>query len=152
MTFTDTALALLKSLEGCRLTSYPDIAGVWTIGYGHTGAEVVPGLSWTPDHAESALAEDVGHFTPGVEQLLKAPLSDNQFSALVIFAYNIGLAAFEHSSALAAINSGTIGALDQVPSLMLRWNKVHDPVTHQLVESAGLTKRRQSEIALWNTP
>ncbi len=148
-TFSDAGLALLKRVEGCRLTAYPDQAGVWTIGYGHTGAEVVPGLSWSQQHADDALADDVDNFSSGVAGLVPATLNDNQFSALVIFAYNIGLAAFAASTAHRLAASGDLSG---VPAAMMLWDKIHDGQTGQLVVNAGLQKRRQAEIDLWNTP
>jgi lysozyme len=147
--FNDAGLNLLKSLEGCRLTAYVDQAGVWTIGYGHTGHEVVPGLCWSQDHADQALEADVDQFSTGVEQLVKAVLNDNQFSVLVIFAYNIGLAGFATSTALRHANSGDFAS---VPPALLLWDKIHNPQTGKLVVSPGLLKRREAEIQLWNTP
>jgi lysozyme len=147
-TFTTAGLNLLKSLEGLRLTAYPDQAGIWTIGYGHTGPEVVPSTVWTQDHADAALQSDINHFALGVAAYVPATLNDNQFSALVIFAYNIGLAAFAASSADRLTKSGDLG---NVPAAMMLWDKIHDPQTHQLVVDPGLVKRRQAEINLWNT-
>lgn len=49
----------LKKDEGLRLKAYQDTVGVWTIGYGHTGPEVKPGLVWTEAQAEAALVEDI---------------------------------------------------------------------------------------------
>ena len=148
-TFNAAGLQLLKTLEGCRFTAYVDQAGIWTIGYGHTGHEVVPGLAWSQDHADQALSADVTQFSEGVQALIKQILNDNQFSALVIFAYNIGLAGFSASSALRHVNSGDFAS---VPPSKLLWDKIHDPNTGQLIVSSGLLKRRQAEIQLWNTP
>ena len=52
-------IAQLKVDEGLRLVAYKDTEGVWTIGYGHTGPEVKPGLVWTEAQAEAALVDDV---------------------------------------------------------------------------------------------
>jgi lysozyme len=52
----------LKADEGLRLEAYPDpLTGgaPWTIGYGHAGLDVRPGLEWTQDRAEDALVADV---------------------------------------------------------------------------------------------
>ena len=49
----------LKRDEGCRLTAYKDGGGVWTIGFGHTGAGVAAHLCWTQGEAEAALVADV---------------------------------------------------------------------------------------------
>ena len=148
-TFNDAGLQLLKKLEGCRLTAYVDQAGVWTIGYGHTGHEVVPGLCWSQEHAEQALSEDIEHFSLGVERLIKSDLNDNQLSALFIFAYNIGLAGFAGSSAFRDVNAS---AFASVPAAMMLWDKIHDLRSGQLIVNDGLVKRRQAEIQLWNTP
>jgi len=141
--------ALLKKLEGCKLTAYVDQAGVWTIGYGHTGHEVVPGLSWTQQHADDALNADIGRFAAGVTPLVPPNLDDNQFSALVIFAFNIGLASFAGSTARRLVNEGQLSG---VPAAMEMWNKIHDPATGQLVVNPGLQNRRLAEVQLWNTP
>jgi lysozyme len=149
--FNADGLALLKQCEGCRLTSYIDQAGVWTIGYGHTGHEIVPGLAWTQDQADAVLNNDIQIFAAGVLNLITNPdvLNDNQFSAVVIFAFNIGLAAFAGSTALRELNSGNT---DNLPTDMLMWDKIHDPHTGQLVVNQGLLNRRNAEIGLWNTP
>ena len=146
-TFNAAGLALLRQLEACRLTAYPDQAQHWTIGYGHTGPDVVPGLVWTQAHADAALASDTMRFSTGVAALLQAPLNDNQFSALVIFAFNIGMGAFAGSTALHRVN---VSDLAGVPDAMRLFNKVTDPTTHQLVVNQGLVNRREAEIALWN--
>jgi len=106
-TFNAAGLALPKQLEACRLTAYPDQAQRWTIGYEHTGRDVAPGLVWTQAHADSALASDVARFSAGVAALLQAPLNDNQFSALAIFAFNIGMWAFAGSTALHRATAAT---------------------------------------------
>ena len=57
MNITDEGLQLIKAHEGCRLKSYPDPGSggdPWTIGYGHTGPEVVPGLTITQEQADGA--------------------------------------------------------------------------------------------------
>lgn len=52
-------LAQIKRDEGLRLKSYQDTAGVWTIGYGHTGAGLGPGMVWSREHAEQVLVADL---------------------------------------------------------------------------------------------
>ena len=150
MQFSAAGLALVKQWEGCILSAYKDVAGVWTIGYGHTGADVEPGLVWTQAEADAALARELAQFGEGVRQLVgNAPLTDNQFSALTIFAFNIGLGGFRGSLALQRTKEGN---LPEVPPAMALWNKIHDPHTGRMVVSRGLVNRRNAEIALWNTP
>lgn len=146
MNFTPTATGLLRRLEGLRLAAYRDGAGVPTIGYGHTGPEVHDGLVWTVGQVEAAFTTDVARFAIGVQQMLAVHLTDNQFSALVIFAYNIGLNALKGSTALRLINGG-------VPSMALEswasWNHIHKDGV--LVVDPGLQARRQAEIDLWRS-
>lgn len=149
MVFTEQARGLLRQLEGCRLTAYQDGAGVWTIGYGHTGPDVHAGLTWTQAGANAALDVDLGWRISGVQKLLvPVMLSGNQFSALVIFAFNTGLTALAGSTALRDIKAGH---LDLVPAALALWDKIHDASGVPVV-SPGLVNRRNAEIALWNTP
>ncbi len=149
MTFTDSARALLKRLEGCRLTAYRCSAGRWTIGYGHTG-DVAPGQVISQHQAEVILDHDLQRFVAGVEQLVASapvPATDNQFSALVIFAFNVGLPALAGSTALRDLLQGR---MQDVPLELSRWNKIHD-ASGVAVVNAGLIARRNAEIALWRT-
>jgi len=146
MIFTAKATELLKRLEGLRLEAYQDEAGVWTIGYGHTGRDVTPGLKWTQEQADKALYTDVNTFVNGVLNLVgNAPLNDSQFSALVIFAYNVGLRAFLGSTLRRHVN---VGSHEKVPGELRKWCHVHAP-DGSLRVSPGLLKRREAEINLW---
>jgi lysozyme len=101
-------VALIQSFESCRLTAYPDPGtggAPWTIGWGHTGAEVCPGLIWTRTQADAAFFYDAMHECDAVEVL--APVStDNQFAALVSFAYNEGPRKLAVSTLLRLHNTG----------------------------------------------
>lgn len=148
MQFTDAARSLLQRLEGCRLDAYQDEAGVWTIGYGHT-ENVHAGDRWTQEQCDAALDADLAPRIDRVRQLLgEIQLSDNQFSALVIFAFNVGLIALLGSTALRDIRTEHLA---DVPADLMRWDKIHDK-SGVLVVSPGLVARRTAEIALWNTP
>ncbi len=61
MQYSEIGLALTEQFESCRLTAYPDVKSVWTIGWGHTGPEVVPGLVWTQERADAQLLKDIQH-------------------------------------------------------------------------------------------
>jgi len=137
----EAGLALLKKWEGCKLTSYKDVGGVWTIGYGHTRT-ARPNQTITQDEADRLLREDVAVFADGVDKAVKVPLTDNQFDALVVFAYNVGRGAFNNSTLLRKLNAGDYAS---VPSELMRWNKVKGQVVK------GLTNRRSGEVELWNT-
>ena len=133
-TFTAGALALLKQLEGLRLDPYRDGAGVWSVAWGHTGPDVHPGDTWTQARAEAALANDTARFVTGVGSLVRTPpdlpLSDQQFSALVIFAYNVGLTALAGPTALKRVNAGQFNL---VPIALEAWNKIHLPTGEYVV-------------------
>jgi lysozyme len=144
MKVTEDGLELIKQFEGFRGTAYRDPVGVWTIGYGHTsmaGAPVVSaGLVVTEAEANDILARDVEQFARGVRELLRVELTDGQFSALVSFAYNVGLGGLKKSSVLAAVNARDFAA---VPRRLQLWVKAGGRVL------PGLVKRRAAEAALF---
>jgi lysozyme len=133
-------LALIKRHEGLRLDAYLCPAGVLTIGYGHTG-DVRPLQRITQQEADALLLNDVARFEKGVSALVVAPLNDNQFSALVCFAFNIGLGALAASTLLSLLNRGWY---QQVPAQFMRWTKAGG------CELQGLIKRRRDETFLWS--
>ena len=140
---SENGIALLQSLEGYTTTAYKGSDNVWTIGYGHTGPEVVQGLTITQQQAIDFLKSDLSKFETVVSGALKNPVNQNQFDALVIFAYNIGGARFMNSTAVKMINADNYEA---VPDWIAKYNKIDGVV------SPGLQNRRSAEINLWNTP
>jgi lysozyme len=144
MFMTEEGLDLIRQFEGFRGAAYRDPVGVWTIGYGHTsmaGApEVTPGLTISEAEGAEILARDVDQFARGVRALLRVELSDGQFSALVSFAYNVGLGALKKSSVLTAVNARDFAA---VPRRLQLWVKAGGHVL------PGLVKRRAAEGALF---
>jgi lysozyme len=98
-------LELLKRFEGYRLDAYRDSKGIWTIGVGHTGTDVHMGLTITDQQALELLQKDLEH-TYKIEAYLQRPTNDNQYSALVCLAFNIGTNAFKDSTLLHMINTG----------------------------------------------
>lgn len=136
-------LDLIKSFEGLRLNSYQDAVGVWTIGWGSTGPDIGPGMTWTVQECEARLLKDVSKFEMGVSKMVNVPLTSNQFSALVSFSYNVGLGNLQSSTLLRLLNASKYQeAADQLP----RWNKAGGK------ELAGLTRRRNAERDLFLTP
>ncbi|MBF2003654.1 MAG: lysozyme [Synechococcales cyanobacterium C42_A2020_086] len=132
-------LQLLKSFEGLELRAYQDAVGVWTIGYGTTSG-VRPGMVITEAQAEELLKRDLARFERAVSDLVEVPLTDDQFSALVSFAYNVGEGALASSTLLRLLNQRNYqGAADQ----LLRWDKAGGRPL------AGLTRRRRAERALF---
>jgi GH24 family phage-related lysozyme (muramidase) len=133
-------LEIIKDFEGCQLKAYVCPSGVLTIGYGHTG-DVYEGQTITQAQAEQLLKQDILDFEQGVERLAGSMVqNDDQFSALVSFAYNVGLGALANSTLLRLLNQGKYSeAADQ----FLRWNKGDGE------ELPGLTRRRKAERSLF---
>lgn len=139
MHISQKGLDLIKSFEGLRLSAYKCPAGVWTIGYGTT-AGVKPGQSITKERAEELLRDDVKRFEDQVLRLVKVPLTQGQFDALVSFTYNLGAANLGNSTLLRLLNAGDYkGAAAQFD----RWTKAGGK------ELPGLVKRRAAERALF---
>lgn len=133
-------LALIKQWEGCKLRAYKDAVGVWTIGYGSTGAHVRPGMTITQAEADNLLIADLARFERAVEKLVKVPLSDGQFAALVSFAFNVGEGALAKATLLKKLNAGNYGA---VPAELMKW------VNAGGKKLQGLVNRRAAEAGLW---
>ena len=113
---------------------------MWTIGYGHTGPDVKPGLAITRQQADKLLVNDLARFERGVNALVTVRLNQNQFDALVSFSYNLGLSSLQGSTLLRLLNAGNFqAAADQFP----RWNRAGGK------EVAGLTRRRAEERKLF---
>lgn len=124
VTVAELAGALIAVFEGCRLTAYQDPGGVWTIGYGHTGPEVVKGFRITQERAETLLVMDQAAL---LKKLAGRPLLEA--AALVSFGYNCGP-----------------GALDRVlGGHALVQDFVHDKTGKTL---DGLVRRRRLEETL----
>lgn len=143
MQTSKAGIDFIKQWEGLELKAYQDIAGVWTIGYGHTET-AGPGMTITPERAEELLAQDLRPREKAVRELVKVPLNQNEFDALVSLVYNIGVGAFTTSTARLRLNKGDReGAADA----MLWWNKATINGVKQV--SHGLTNRRNAERELF---
>lgn len=117
------------------------VRGTLTIGYGHTGRGVKPGMTITQAQAELLFDRDIAEASGAVERLVKVPLNDNQFGALVSFAYNVGVGNFQGSTLLKKLNAGNY---DAVPSELMKWVKSKGK------RMQGLVNRRASEAGLWS--
>ena len=136
---------LVKHFEGLFLTAYLCPAGVWTIGYGHTGLKhkdgtVKQGRKITKQQAEELLMHDLNVFAPSVEKLVTVPLKQQEFDALVSFHFNTG--ALGKSTLLKKLNQMDKGgaALE-----FLKWTRGGGKVL------PGLVRRRKAEQYLFNT-
>ena len=132
-------LALIKQFEGCRLIAYQCSAGVWTIGYGHT-VGVYKGMKITQKKAEAYLLQDVAKFEKYINNPSYVPftaqLNQNQFDALVSFAFNLGQGNVKKLCVGRNIN--------QIPSAMRQYCKAAGKTL------PGLQRRRKAEAALYN--
>ena len=137
-------LELIKEFEGRELEAYVDPVGVWTIGYGHTAMAGSPipkkGMKLTVQEAEALLLKDLVKYENPVRRLVKVPLTDNQYGALVSFTYNLGEGNFSKSTLLKKVNAKDFaGAVKE----FAKWNKAGGKVLR------GLTRRRAAETALF---
>lgn len=135
----EAGLAIIKESEGLRFRAYRCPAGVWTIGYGHT-LNVLKGDTCTEEKAAEWLRKDCERAEQAIEQLVTVPLTDNQFSALVSWVFNLGPEALKESTLLRKLNAAEYAA---VPGEMKKWNKANG------VTLNGLVARRKKEAALW---
>lgn len=133
-----TCIGLVKDFEGCRLAAYQCPAGVWTIGYGATGAGIGPGVTWTQEQADQRLRDDLERVAAAVDGLVTVPLAETQRDALISFVFNIGVGAFKYSTLRRKMNAGDVtGAAAE----FARWTRGGGKVL------PGLVRRRAAEAA-----
>jgi lysozyme len=140
MVINEDGINIITEFEGCRLVAYKCPAGVWTIGYGHTGPDVTEGLQWTQNQADTALLKDLARFNEGVSKLVHSEVNINQFSALVCFAYNCGLSNLKQSTLLKKINANPDDPT--IKAEFARWNKAEGKVLYGL----AIRRRQESEL------
>lgn len=140
------AVDLIKRFEGYRMKAAQLPDGRWTIGYGHT-LTARGGASVTEQDAEALLLYDLISVAHAVNEQTYTPLNQNQFDALVCFAFNIGLDNFIRSGVLRRVNEGS---LLQAACAMEMWRKA-DFEGERIVIDA-LVRRRSAEKALFLTP
>ena len=95
----------IKKFESCCLTAYQDAAGVWTIGYGHTGS-VYAGMQISQEQAGDLLKADLKRFEAAVNRYVTGALTQGRFDALVSFTFNVGEGALKKSTLLKKMNAG----------------------------------------------
>ena len=149
MKTSETMKNFIKNQEGLRLNAYLCPARVWTIGFGHTGSEVVKGLVITKEQAEKYFSQDITIHENNVSRLVKVPLNQNQFDALVSFEYNVGYGQFASSTMLKLLNAGKYA---EAAAQFGRWvyTKTKQPDgTFKTVALPGLVKRRRMEMEMF---
>ncbi len=139
-------LDLIKEFEGLKLKPYLCSAKVPTIGYGNTFYEnnVKVKMSDAPitkQRAEDLLKINADRFASKVVNLIKKPVTQNQFNALVSFAYNVGSGALASSTLLKKVNVNPNDTT--IANEFMRWNKAGG------VPVQGLTNRRKKEAELY---
>ena len=140
---TDKGLTIIQESESLRLKAYYDTGNVLTIGWGHTGPDVKPGMVITEDQAKKFLQADVEEAEGFVKSYVLVPLTQNQFDALVSFVFNIGPKQFQASTLLRMLNQKDFtGAQNQFK----RWNMDNGKV------QGGLVTRRAKEAKLFGSP
>ena len=140
----EAGLALIKKFEGVKLDAYQDVAGIWTIGYGHIRG-VQPGMHITSSEAEEALKDDIASAEAAVQRCVEnSSTSENQYSAMVCLCFNIGSANFRASTVL---KKHLEGSFKEAADAFLLWDKSR--VGGVLQKVAGLAARRASERELY---
>lgn len=139
------AVLFLSEKESLRLTAYRCSAGVLTIGWGDT-ENVTEGMTITKEQADDRLLRRLAWFSAGVKRACLVAPTNEQLGAMVSLAYNIGVEAFAGSTVLKQHN---LKNFDVAAKAFLMWDKIRNPVTHQLEQSDGLLHRRQQEAALY---
>src|SRR5580658_8883565 len=139
-TYSDAGIALTKGFEGLRLTAYRDCAGVLTIGYGHTGPDVVAGLAIDEPRAETLLLADLQDAVDCVNRAVTAAISQDQFDALVDFCFNVGCGSLLNSTLLRKVNAADFSGAAAQFGL---WVHAGGEVV------AGLVRRRKLEAEMF---
>jgi lysozyme len=151
MQLSEHGYKVIKNFEGLRLAAYRDVAGIWTIGYGstryHDGKKVKPGDKLASEAQADALFKNtLGQYENAVNEFVKAPISQNQFDALVSFAYNEGTTALKESTLLVRLN---VKDYQGAAAHFLAWDKITDPKTGEKVVCDTLVQRRKEESQLF---
>lgn len=152
MTPSKACYDLIKQFEGFRSKAYLCPAGILTIGYGHTGVDVLPGMRISEAQADELLRKDVARFAAMVAKALTAKVSQGQFDALVSFCFNTG-------PGKAGVKDGLISLKNGNPSSLLRKTNAGDKLGAAAEfdkwtkangqELRGLVARRDAEQRLY---
>ena len=149
------SLDLLVQLEGLSNKVYFDTANKKTIGVGHLltpdelltskikirGKHIDYSLGLTTKQCHDLCRQDLERYCEAVEDSMEVDLTQNEFDALVMFCFNVGIDAFKKSTLLKLLNQGDYKS---VPEQLMRWTKAGGK------QSNGLINRRKAEIMLWN--
>ena len=138
--YSEQGLALTKSFEGLRLTAYQDVAGIWTIGYGHVGPAILANMTISEADAEALLRADLADAVACVNRAVRVEITQSQFDAMVDFCFNAGRGNFLQSTLLRKVN------LEDFAGAAVQFGLwVH--AGGEIV--AGLVRRRKAEAVLF---
>lgn len=150
MRLSTQGLDLIKRHEGFRAYAYDDFApnrparspirGTLTIGYGETQGVIIGDTVTEEAASEQLLLRLRRDFEPAVHRLVRVPMTQYQYDALVSFVYNVGEGNLSRSTLLRRLNEGRY---DDVPAQLMRWTKSKG------IELRGLVRRRRDEAELW---
>ena len=136
---------LIKRFEGCKLKAYKCPAGVFTIGYGSTfyedGTKVKEGDVITQERADELFDVIISDFVRMTDALVKSDVTENNFSALVSFTFNVGTGNLRKSTLLRKVNANP-----KDPSIraeFMKWTRANNVVLR------GLVRRREAEAKLY---
>jgi lysozyme len=152
LNLSDEGARLIQHFESCSLVAYPDPGtggDPWTIGWGHTGTDVFPGYQISQEDADRMFREDIFAFVKDVNDLLDGVYAtQNEFDALVSFAYNVG-ADIDADTVAEGLGDSTLlkkffdGDIDGAANEFPKWNKAGGHVL------SGLVRRRDAERAMF---
>ena len=148
MTASQDGINLIKFFEGLRTKAYLDSVGIATIGYGHTKG-VKLGMVITETKAEELLKQDLEYFEDRVSEMVKIPLKQNEFDALISFTFNLGEGNLAKSTLLKKLNNVSYTnpmVMVEIADEFLKWDKAGGRVL------SGLTKRRKAEREMFLKP
>lgn len=140
MKCSEEVIAKIKEFEGLRLKPYRCSSNILTVGYGHTGKDVVFGKAITEEQAEQLLRDDLKYFERAIN-LWRKSCTQNEFDALVCLVFNIGVYAFKESTLRKKIDANA--SITEIEDQWLRWCHSNGK------KLAGLERRREWEIELY---
>ena len=141
MKISQRGIDLIKGFEGCVLHAYKCTPSeeYYTIGYGHFGADVKPDQTITKTIAEVMLRDDLIKYETLVNIYSGYNFNQNEYDALVSFAYNIG--------SIKQLTKDGTRTKAEIANAMLLYT--HDSAGNEL---EGLVRRRKAEHDLFIEP
>ena len=135
----ERGIEMVKSFEGISLKPYLWPANVWTVGYGATvgsdGRRIDPDMEPISEtEVEALLVRDLENSEGWVSRLIKTALTENQYSALTSFTFNVGAGALQRSALRMKLNRGEVqNAADEFP----KWRIAGGRILSGLVSTQG---------------